>query len=220
MFRSRKFWLTLLLLFGGCHLLVGPPFYYSEPIRGRVIDEVTGEPAQGAIVIAVWTVSGFSSKVLYAAEGVVGSNGEYEIRGMPPRLRPIGNWFSSLANDPKLHVYKFGYRYEIFLNNIDHPDAHEYPGPKWWWVKRTCYWNGKTLPLQPAKTLEERLDAYQWVYSRVSFHFRNKTSPKRLPHVWERLAVDYHRLPKDPLRQAGIGDPRGRIDRWKRGVRR
>lgn len=73
-----------------------------------MLDEVTGEPAQGAIVVAVWTLSDFSSKVFYAAEGVVGANGEYEIHGVPLRLRPFGNALISSLGDPQEYINYWG----------------------------------------------------------------------------------------------------------------
>ena len=74
------------------------PFNYSAlPIAGKVVDADTGEPLEGAIVIAVWQLErGFGlegtipSSFMNVSEVVTDEDGNYFIEGWGPLRRPEG----------------------------------------------------------------------------------------------------------------------------------
>jgi hypothetical protein len=83
-----------------------------EPIRGRVVDDKTGAPLEGAVVVAVYevtmpSVGGEVDEDVDAAEAVTGPDGRFEI---PPRfvfgnLFP-GAWFDEVR---AFYVIRTGY---------------------------------------------------------------------------------------------------------------
>jgi len=78
------------------------------PYKGRVLDEITGEPVAGAVAVASWSdvhvnVGGGTSYCIDAAEAVTDEKGEFEILG---RRAPL---FGTLGT-MHIHIYKVGFR--------------------------------------------------------------------------------------------------------------
>jgi hypothetical protein len=75
-----------------------PAAYSGAPIRGQVMDDATGKPLEGAIVVAQWelvreVIPGLVNEsygdVLNIAEAVTDRDGRYEIPGWGPIARPM-----------------------------------------------------------------------------------------------------------------------------------
>ncbi|MDA8139429.1 MAG: carboxypeptidase-like regulatory domain-containing protein [Desulfobacteraceae bacterium] len=84
------------------------PVRCDGPHRGRIIDEATGQPLAGVLIVASWSymipdVGGGSSRCLDAAEALTDEKGDFEI---PARhaalLRPLGSMTAEF--------YKIGYK--------------------------------------------------------------------------------------------------------------
>jgi len=78
------------------------------PYKGRVLDEITGEPMAGAVAVASWSdvhvnVGGGTSYCIDAAEAVTDEKGEFEILG---RRAPL---FGTLGT-MHIHIYKVGFQ--------------------------------------------------------------------------------------------------------------
>lgn len=199
--QTRVLFIGLAVL-GSCHIATGPPFYYSAPIRTRVIDEHTGSPNGGVVAVALWVADrGWASaEPLYADEAVTDANGEFVIPAMWPRLRrPLT---LLCMNDPEIWLYKPGYHISRLNNTPRHP--HGYTGPcRFYAFKRHSYWNGKTIPLQPATTVKEQAHALERILSIAS---AADLEPRAHPNLWRAAITGYRSLPRE-FRYTGFGNP-------------
>lgn len=125
-----------------------PPAYSAEAIEARVIDAETKQPLEGAIITADWELRGGGLALggssyageLMVMETVTDKNGRFYF----PAWGPIRQSKGELHNrDPRLILFKSGYRYEI-LSNKSRFEAEDALEP----VRRS-QWNGKTIELKP-----------------------------------------------------------------------
>ena len=94
----------------GCH----SPVYTIEPFEAWAVDAETGEPVEGANVVATWAL--FDAWYLHSSaflempevkEAVTDKNGRFSFPGFKlynPKLR-------ELREDPKIIIFKSGYEY-------------------------------------------------------------------------------------------------------------
>lgn len=167
----------------------GSPIHWSDDIRVTIIDEETGQPLPGVVAVAVWWIGSFNGShniIAYRAEAVSNANGEFVIDGMPLRIRPPLTWFKN--DDPDIRLYKPGYRGEL-LNNAPLGQF----GFDTRSAKRSCYWNGKTVPLERAKTSERAVRALE---STRLFAHTSHLSPKDFPLFWNAIVAGYDGLPR------------------------
>jgi len=219
------FWFCVALI--GCHRLLGPFTYYSEPIHGRVIDEETGQPLPGVVVLADWTMVGYGGDVvLHTSETTTDRTGAYTIPAMPRKIRPPFKWLE--YRDPDLWLYKPGY-YCLWRMN---KEAYVTPispvgvdvvtttlsdgriitdGSYSSASKRFCYWNGKVIPLPRPHSDEELMRAYDT--ADLAATGSAKVTPAQAPIWWHAMAEAYKQLPKNS-RTIGWGDPQQTIDYW------
>ncbi len=106
----------LLLLIGILILISGCICYvcYDGPYKGRVVDSETGEPIEGAVVLAVWrtnypTGAGGISKYKDAQETVTDENGEFKLPGR-------GFMVLTTVELSKIAFFKAGYLSNEFSN--------------------------------------------------------------------------------------------------------
>ena len=98
-----------------------PLYYRQHPIELIVVDEETGEPIEGAVVVARWNVTGgsFNTYTLGALdiqEAVSDKNGNVLLPGFEKYERP---WFSGEFfefDEPTLIVYKYRYAAKRYYN--------------------------------------------------------------------------------------------------------
>ena len=127
------------------------PIYYAKRIQGQVVDEQTGEPIEGAIIVAQWILfhqglghSGHDSRIR-VVETVTNKNGYYTIHGSP-MVRAIP--FTELHfYDPKISVFKKGYSPTSFAN--------DFVGNRSGMI-RSSNWDGKKLQLSRPPFLLEK----------------------------------------------------------------
>lgn len=208
--RAKMFWWGLaaaaLVFVIGATYDFGSPVHYSDDIRGRVIDEETGKPIQGAAVMAAWWLGLLMNSrqiMVYQAEAITNRNGEYVIPGMPPRFRPPLHRFR--FSDPVIHIYKPGYR-GARLTNAD-LGTFGYQGPfDTRSAKRQCYWNGKTIVLEAVRTTRGQGSSWQSAYD---FLIMNELTSQQFPQSWATVADGYSQLPPDA--RPGFFDARAYI---------
>lgn len=152
--RGKRLVRRLMLVVGGlfvlaissCYLLMGPPRYYGDPIRGMVIDEETGKPLSGAVVLAAWLTRGLEGDgpAFVIQETVTNSSGQFLIPGWGPKFRRpllILSWRS-----PEIVVFKPGYLGTTVDNGI-YPSRRNPGNP----AHRSSKWDGKTIAIGKAK---------------------------------------------------------------------
>lgn len=104
--------LSLLLAFpllSGCH----SPYYTIEPFEAWAVDAESGEPIEGAVVVATWALfeDGLHGhhfrEMVEVKETVTDKNGRFAFPGFKfynPKLH-------DLMEDPKIIIFKSGYEY-------------------------------------------------------------------------------------------------------------
>ena len=100
-------------------LLESNPITVNTGTRaGRVVDAITGEPVQDAVVLYIWDVEEFliesHSRPAALYETVTGSDGEYLI---PNQQVEINHPVMSKLEPEEVFVYKYGYvSYRVYKN--------------------------------------------------------------------------------------------------------
>jgi hypothetical protein len=105
MFKKAIAFTFIILFIQGCAYWVR----YDGPYKGRVVDEETGKPIEGVVVLGVWntvmnTPAGETHHFSDATETVTDEKGEFEIKGKG--LRILSNL--DLIN---VLIFKTGYKY-------------------------------------------------------------------------------------------------------------
>lgn len=182
------------------------PVHYSDPIQLKVIDEETGKPLPGVVAVALWQLDTIDLPLdIYKTEAVSDSGGNLHLAGMPLRIRPPLSWFKYW--DPVIHIYKPGYRKD-FLHNAMLAEsvrgAYDTLA-----VKRRCFWNGQTIPLERDKTPEQYLDSF----TSANYQRQRFVPPIRYPKFWHALVLGYQGL--SPEQKEHADDPQPIIDYWK-----
>ena len=85
------------------------PFYSAKPINSTVVDHVSGQPIEGAVVVARWEARPLSGQGprLQVSEAVTKADGRFRIPGWGPRARPPLTQLQDRS--PQLVVFKHGY---------------------------------------------------------------------------------------------------------------
>jgi len=118
-----------------------PPMYSAKEIRGQVVDAETGQPIEGAVIVAQWILfvggigHGGHNQTLHIAEVITDKNGNYFIPGWGPTLRPPLTELDNL--DPQILVFKSGYKHKALINEKDSDSS-----------VRVSDWDGKTIELE------------------------------------------------------------------------
>ncbi len=180
-----------------------PPFYYSAlPISGKLVDEESGEPLEGAIVIAIWQLEkGFGlegtipSRFMKVSEVLTDQEGNYFIQGWGPLRRPGGTYLGNFS--PLLIYFKDGY---IGMGRSNYADRFNYDDR----MDRVqnSQWDGETIKLK--KFIGELEDYYNVLWGtsmslEVLFNPIFGAQPcdwKNIPLMIEKFD-DYYRLLKE-----------------------
>jgi len=152
----KNIWITIVL--GFVYLLMNgcagwAPYYQIDPIEAQVVDAETGEPIEGANVIAHWqlVVGGLdgpsNSGQLEVKETVTDKDGRFSFDGFTrPNLVPL---VELRDEDPAVIIFKPGYKHLRISN--EYPRAGTLsPG-----IHRTWQWNGKQIGLRRIGPIDE-----------------------------------------------------------------
>lgn len=145
--RTKKLLIGLLLVLIPLWVLGDPPVYFAKEIRGQVVDEATGQPLEGVVIVAEWRLyaegigSGGHGGTLNTLEAVTDKDGRYHIPGWGPRPRPPFAYLDHL--DPELKFFRSEY-YPRQLTNEILGGANRNRSSV-----RTSEWDGKLIKLKP-----------------------------------------------------------------------
>jgi len=193
---------VVVVLMAVWHIIIGgSPLAYTPPIRGQVIDERTGKPLGGVVIVARWYTEGSLGKMylMYASEGITKADGSFVHPGMPLRIRGLFEQFTIL--DPELYLYKPGYATSRLTNAAIR--RFGYASQDDWTLnpKQACYWDGKTIPLQPVDNVKGEAAALDRVWD-LAMEGEN-LHPRRFPLLWSVIIEGSRRVPKSVYQ----GDP-------------
>jgi len=90
-------------------LLLSAPVRCDGPYKGRVVEEATGRPVEGAVAVATWSYSmptpaGGHTRCLDAAETLTDDDGRFRLPGRWSALATV------FVGGMQIHIYKVGYR--------------------------------------------------------------------------------------------------------------
>lgn len=136
-----------------------PLVYFAKDIRGQVVDDVSGEPLEGVIIVAQWElvrevipflVNESYGDTLKIIEVVSDKEGKYLIPGWGPIPRPL--FFHLEEGDPSIEFFKSGY----YPNGASNEVRSQYSRNS---IRRS-QWDGKTVRLrkfsgQPQEYIEQ-----------------------------------------------------------------
>ena len=192
-FPGKRYLIGLGIIFIVYSLAAFPPFYWAMPMQARVVDTDTGEPIEGAIVVARWILfggfEGMDVGSMAIIETVTDKNGEFRFSWWGPRFRVP--WGRIQDFDPGLIIYKEDYRFRYLTNSLN--SSKGYSPIRW------SDWDGKTIEL---KIFEGGMEGYARHLGNLDILFRfigEQCNWKKVPHILVALGAE-----EDKLRQAGI----------------
>jgi hypothetical protein len=124
-------------------IIAFPPYYRGEAIDARVVDQATGKPLQGVVVVNRSTLGGVELqpfRVLVIQETTTGDDGRFHLPPWGPKLRwpPLSR---IRCGDPQLWLFKSGC-FPLLEGNRCTSTADRL-------VTHASEWNAKTLNLRP-----------------------------------------------------------------------
>jgi hypothetical protein len=183
---ARMFYLTMLAIVLACETLAcaGPLTYSATQIKGRVVDADSGEPIEGAVVVAQWVLfnigpgHGGHKGRLHIHETMTDKDGYYMIPGWGPRIRPP---MTELVNrDPEILIFKGTYEPKALYNSIARASS-----------VRVSDWDGKIVKLKRTERgLEEQAFLLSSFFGRLESEDSNRdwyNYPKMLLAVYAEL---------------------------------
>ncbi|MEA2166255.1 MAG: hypothetical protein QOK37_4382 [Thermoanaerobaculia bacterium] len=116
--------LIVSVVVGVCWTCTGPIVMTFPAAEGTVVDGTTDQPISGAVVVATWTpyqvlaVEGHHPAATVAVSETVTDNlGKFHIDPPRPRLRKP--WHYLPKSEPRIFVFRRGYRYAgVYLRQI------------------------------------------------------------------------------------------------------
>jgi hypothetical protein len=162
-----------------------PPSYSAKEIRATLVDEDSGQPLEGVVVVAQWVLwvagPGGHGPRLHVQETVTNSTGQFYFPGWGPKPNPRYPITRLVDRDPLLSFFKPGYRPRTVQNRWDRNES-----------VRFSEWDGKTITLkrfagtdkQWAKELRNFQGQLGWLLANWDWHL--------LPRMV--LAVESERL--------------------------
>lgn len=179
---------------------IPPPTYSAEAIEAWVVDEDTGQPLEGVIVVAHWALrGGLHPDVigqLMVMEVVTDANGRFQFPTWGPKLRPVTGYLH--VDDPELLFFKSGYEYLSLANHVTEEVNTS--------SVRRSEWNQQTIKLKKfTGSVEEYAKRLIWFDDQFNFAFKSDTNCewKQIPRMLVTLEQERKRL-----KEKGLGGPR------------
>jgi hypothetical protein len=191
----------LLLLAVAAAARADPLAYSARPIRGHVLDDVSGAPLEGVIVVAQWelvreVVPGLVNKaygdVLKIVEVVTGSDGAYEIPAWGPLPRPVLLHLED--RDPAIAFFKPGYYPRYVANEQRAAYSRE--------AVRMSQWDGQAVRLCPFTgkpqefTLQDGRFRQQVKVNGTLEEYASKLETLQEQLYWKRATDDWRQFPR------------------------
>jgi len=113
------FWAIALAILVLGVLIAAGSFYAAAPLSAKIVDSATGEPVEGANIVASWNFEGgleggSITGHAMVMEAVSDQNGEFRFRAWGPHL--AFRWGAIKGAAPELLIFKSGYRYLSLRN--------------------------------------------------------------------------------------------------------
>jgi hypothetical protein len=151
--RNILFIFVLLVAIFSLSACATPLTYSAKEIRGQVVDDATGQPIEGAVVVAQWVLfhggpgHGGHKGRLHIYETVTDNDGRYFIPAWGPKVHPP---MTELVNrDPEILIFKSTYEPKTLRNSVTREDS-----------VRVSEWDGKVVKLKKSTEPLEKQGFY------------------------------------------------------------
>ena len=208
-----KFFFTLIALFpllGGCN----SPVFILEPFEARVVDAETGEPIEGAFVVANWALykdiflggERFREQ-MEVKETQTDTNGRFAFAGFKktnPRLLKLR------GENPRVTIFKSGYEYSTWANSCP---ADGFTCPT---IKHLAKVAGQTVKLKRRVDSHRKLDRAYAPYFGLSgdlYNILNSCNSHKIPRMLEALTSEHDLMEKSGHLNTGSLPSKIAIDR-------
>jgi hypothetical protein len=164
-----------------------PPTYSAKEIQATVVEEATGRPIEGVVIVAQWVLrreSGDGPR-LHVAEAVTDATGRFLIPGWGPKPRVA--LMALQDKSPQLLLFKHGYAPLILRNESRPAFIKSYPNYRSMTARQISermtsegnpnepiqesFWNGMSIQLEPFQGTQERwlqlLEMHAWYVTRA-----------------------------------------------------
>lgn len=156
---NRRKLLIICAVLGSVLIATFPQIYWSKPISGIVVDDISEEPIEGAIVVIAWRrkTGWFHSTdngVFNVKETTTDNKGEFEIHWYTPKLRYL---FDTVPDyDPTIFIVEKDRKLKTYTNGIDNRRSYFNP-------ILTSKWSGSVLKAGPkySNDIEDYLGSFQ-----------------------------------------------------------
>ena len=180
---------NLLLIFSLLSLQACAAMHSAESIEAWVVDAQTGQPIEGAVVVAHWQlerkfaippgVVGYDPRgplQLQILETVTDARGRFAFPAWEPRRAPMGSYLEGY--DPRIIIFKSGYEY--FADSNMHHSKFDTSTSS----TRTSELNGRTVKL---KKFEGDLKGYEERISLLGGAIGFATRPQSKNCDWQKI---------------------------------
>lgn len=178
---------------------IRPLTYSAEAIEAWVIDEDTGQPLEGVIVVANWELMGGIHPDIVGSlmlmETTTDAAGRFFFPAWGPKLRPLGKYLHT--GDPSLLFFKSGYRFQGQQNSLRAKVDRS--------SLRRSEWHGKTIAMKKFEgNLEEYADHLGDLDDRLEFFaFRHDDCAwQHIPHMLVAMHLENKRFREQGLRDS------------------
>ena len=189
-----------------------PLFYSAKEIRARIVDEKTGEPIEGAVVVAQWVFSPPSGRgpTLHIVEAVTDKQGEFFIAAWGPKpRRPL----TQLAHhSPQLLIFKHGYVplnlhnesikrvMKAFPNYKTMTTRHLVNAAAWYEGEpnqsvQECMWNGLNIQIERFSGTSDR---WLWLINAILTYIA-RDEDKEVRQLFQVLAAERNYFKTHPV---------------------
>jgi hypothetical protein len=177
-----------------------PPFYSAKEIRGQIVDDATGEPLEGVIIVAQWEFyqvglgdGGHKGQMANVIEAVTDSTGNYFMPSWGPHPRLPFNYLDN--SDPKLSIFKIGYFPQVLFNPLvseEHLNRDSL---------RTSQWDGKKIKMRKFEgSLEDYASRLNSFYDGLIGDRMSNYEWKKYPQMAKAVYAEYRQLKAKGLR--------------------
>jgi len=205
-----------------------PLLYSAKEIRARIVDEQTGQPVEGAVVVAQWILAPPSGRgpTLHIAESVTNKQGEFFFEAWGPKPKQPWTYFRHYS--PLLSIFKHGYVPLRLHNESIKSVAKEIPnyknmstkeliGATSWYEGapkdsvQDCMWNGLNIQIESYSGNSDR-----WLELLAILLFRvEQQDDKKVPQFFRAVAAERDYFKANPVSrstQASLYSFYNRID--------
>lgn len=180
-----------------------PEEYSAAPLSAKIVDRETGEPVEGAIVVAVYVMESLSGRVytpLHYEETLTDNKGKFTFHGFDKKSAPrelSGDAAVFGMRDPRLYVFADGYAPAMYQRDPVFSKL-------WETIHRISPLNGRTFTIirDPVEISHKQHEQLTSSILRLSSDINSRTNPgtgKHIPCAFNKIPLALAFLQKSSI---------------------